>query len=467
MAVLIENHPFDELREGQSASLRYRLTLDDLKRLAGMAAAANPEHMDEKFATSELFHQIIAQGTWGNALLATLVVTELPGPGSRLLETDLHYGAPVRIGDSLEVTVRITDLKAANEPVEMTCEALDDAGERVFHGRLTVKAPTDKVRRPREEMHDHVAGGRRTHLSRLLAMAEHPEPIRVAVVHPVDRESMLGVAAAASRQLIVPVLVGPEARIRAAARESDVDISDWELHDAPHSDASAERGVALVRAGTAEALMKGALHTEEFMHPVLAHAGGLRTERRVSHVYCMDLPTYPRPLFITDAAINIAPDLAAKRDIVQNAIELLHVLGVSQPKVALLSATEEVNPQIPSTLDAASLCKMADRGQITGGLLDGPLAFDNAVSVAAARTKHIESPVAGLADVLVVPDLESGNMLAKQLHYLGDAVAAGIVLGARVPIILTSRADDTISRLTACAIAVLMVRHGQRQGTAE
>lgn len=458
MGRLIENFPMAELTEGQSASLRYRLTLEDLKRLAALTAAASPEYMDEKYATSDLFQRMIAQGSWANALLTTLVMTQLPGPGSRLLETDLHYESSITLGDTLEVRARIITLQLEDDAVVMVCDGLNEAGDRVFHGHITVAPPAEKISRPREEMHDHIAGGRRTQLSRLLDMASEPAPIRVAVVHPVDAESILGVAAAVKHQLIVPILVGPEDKIQAAAAQAEVDISNWEICATPHSHAAAEEAVALVQADRADALMKGALHSDEFMHPVLSKDKGLRTERRISHVYCMDLPTYPRPLFITDAAINILPNLMAKRDIVQNAIDLLQVLGQPEPRVAILSATEEVNPKIPSTLDAASLCKMADRRQITGGVLDGPLAFDNAISVAAAKTKRITSPVAGLADVLMVPDLEAGNMLAKQLHYLGDAVAAGIVLGARVPVILTSRADDTISRLTSCAIALLMVR---------
>jgi phosphotransacetylase len=257
----------------------------------------------------------------------------------------------------------------------------------------------------------------------------------------------------------VPVLVGPEARIRRAAAAAGRDLAGVEIVDAPHSHAAAERAVALAREGKVAALMKGALHTDELMEAVVAKEGGLRTERRMSHVFAFDVPNYPKPLFITDAAINIDPDLETKRDIVQNAIDLVRALGVTQPRVAILSAVETVSPKLASTIDAAALCKMAERGQIRGGVLDGPLGFDNAISSEAAAAKGIVSRVAGQADILVVPDLEAGNMLAKQLTYLADADAAGIVLGARVPIMLTSRADGALARLASCAVVQLFVHN--------
>jgi phosphate acetyltransferase/phosphate butyryltransferase len=293
---------------------------------------------------------------------------------------------------------------------------------------------------------------------RLLALCNGLAPIRTAVVHPVDSNALLGAIEAAEAKLIVPVLVGPAERIRAAAAAQNVDISGYRLVATEHSQAAAEQAVALARAGEVDALMKGSLHTDEMMQAVVAANIGLRTGRRMSHVFVMDVPDYPRALFITDAALNIYPDLQVKRDIIQNAIDLAHVVGIDVPKVAILSAVETVNPKIQSTLEAAALCKMADRGQITGGVIDGPLAFDNAVSQEAARTKGIVSPVAGQADILVVPDLEAGNMLAKQLEYLAGAQTSGIVLGARVPIVLTSRADNPLARMASCALALLLVQ---------
>ena len=296
------------------------------------------------------------------------------------------------------------------------------------------------------------------HHQALIKKTRGLDPIRTAVVHPVDTVSLVGAIEAAKEKLVVPVLVGPERRIRAAAKQAKLDISGYELVATEHSHAAAAQAVALARDHKVEALMKGSLHTDEFMGAIV-HEEKLRTARRMSHVFVIDCPDYPRPLFVTDAALNIYPTLEDKVDIVQNAIELAHALGEPLPKVAILSAVETVTSKIKSTIDAAALCKMADRRQIIGGVLDGPLAFDNAVSFEAAKTKSIVSPVAGQADIFVVPDLEAGNMLAKQLEYLAEGTVAGIVLGARVPVILTSRADKTLARLGSCAVALLLARH--------
>jgi phosphate acetyltransferase len=291
---------------------------------------------------------------------------------------------------------------------------------------------------------------------RLIAATKGLRPLATAVAHPCDETSLKGALEAAHAGLITPILVGAKERIRAVAASADLAIGGFEIIDVPHSHAAADKAVEIVRAGKAELLMKGSLHSDELLGAVTKRDTGLRTGRRISHVFVMAVPTHPETLFITDAAVNIAPDLPAKRDIVQNAIDLYAGLGLGTPKVAILSAVETVNPGIPSTLDAAALCKMADRGQITGGELDGPLAFDNAISPEAARVKGITSSVAGRAQILVVPDLEAGNMLAKNLSFLSRADAAGIVLGARVPIILTSRADNVRTRMASCAVAMLL-----------
>ena len=291
---------------------------------------------------------------------------------------------------------------------------------------------------------------------RLIAATESLQPLVAAVAHPCDKTSLKGALEAAGAALIVPILVGPKDRIRAVSEALAIDLHGMDIVDVPHSEAAAEKAVELVRTGRAEVLMKGSLHSDELLAAVTKRETGLRTGRRISHVFVMDVPTHPNTLFITDAAVNIAPDLVAKRDIVQNAIDLYAGLGLGKPKVAILSAIETISPSIPSTIEAAALCKMADRGQIIGGELDGPLAFDNAISPEAARIKGIKSPVAGHAQILVVPDLEAGNMLAKNLTFLSNADAAGIVLGARVPIVLTSRADNVRTRMASCAVAVLL-----------
>ncbi len=459
----IENRTFDEIQVGDEAHLEKRLTLDDIKLFAIMSGDVNPSHVDDDFARSSRFQEVIAHGMWGGALISTVLGTQLPGPGTLYLRQTLSFRAPVNLGDMLKVSVRVTAKDDARSQLTLDCRCENQRGKVVIEGEARVLAPTEKIRRPRTVM-PTVRLAERGRLHEILSAADHPPAIPVAVVHPVDDVSLTGAVAAARQGLIIPLLVGPEAKIRAAADAAQLDISEFELIDVPHSHAAAERAVALVHEGRAAAIMKGALHTDELMHEVLKRDGGLRTERCISHVMAFDVPTYPRPLFITDAAINISPSLDQKRDIICNAIELAHALGNRDPKVAILSAVETINPRLPSTLDAAALCKMADRGQIKGGTLDGPLAFDNAISESAARTKGIESPVAGRADILVAPDLESANMLMKQLTYLADATGAGLVLGARVPIILTSRADEAITRMASCALALLVADHQKLKG---
>jgi phosphate acetyltransferase len=299
---------------------------------------------------------------------------------------------------------------------------------------------------------------------RLVGLAKEVPPATTIVVYPCEETALRGAVDAAEAGIIKPTLVGPAAKIASVARQAGLDIAAYPIVDVENDEEAAERGVALIGEAKGELLMKGSLHTDVLMHAVMSK--GLRTARRISHVFVMDVPTHEDALFITDAAINIFPDLEAKRDIVQNAIDLFTGLKLGTPRVAILSAVETVTPKIPSTIDAAALCKMADRGQITGGVVDGPLAYDNAVNAEAAKIKHIHSPVAGAADILVVPDLESGNMLAKQLEYLAEAEAAGIVLGARVPIILTSRSDSAKTRLASSAVAVL-VAHGRRRASSK
>ena len=308
-------------------------------------------------------------------------------------------------------------------------------------GTLTAIAPADH---PPESKYE-----------RLVAKAKQVAAASTIVVHPCDESSLRGPVEAAALGIIKPILVGPAARIKKVASEHGIKISDFQVIDAPHSEAAAERAVELVHEGKGELLMKGSLHTDELMRAVTNSKTGLRTARRISHVFIMDVPTYSETLFVTDAAINISPDLDAKRDIIQNAVDLFTQVGLGTPRVAILSAVETVTAKIPSTIDAAALCKMADRGQITNAILDGPLAFDNAISPEAARIKGIQSPVAGKAQILVVPDLEAGNMLAKNLIFLSKADSAGLVLGARVPVVLTSRADSVRSRMASCAAAVL------------
>lgn len=456
---LIKNLIFDEIEVGMTAQLSRTLNQKDIELFAIVSGDVNPAHVDAEFAKNDMFHEIIAHGMWGGALISTLLGTQLPGPGTIYLEQSLKFLAPVALGDTVIAGVRVVEKSADRHHVVLECMLTNQEGILVITGRAKVIAPTEKVSRPRtvlSEVHFHEKG---RYYQKLIAMSEGLKPLRTAVVHPVDVVSLSGAIEAARLGLIIPVLVGPEAKIHRAAYLAGIDLSSYEIVSTEHSSAAAVCAVKMARSGTVEAIMKGALHTDELMHAVLAPEIGLRTGKRMSHVYAIDTPGYPRPLFITDAALNISPTLEEKRDIVQNAIYLAHALGITEPHVALLSAIETVTSIIPSTLDAAALCKMAERGQITGAIVDGPLAFDNAVSSEAAVSKGIISPVAGLADIFLVPNIEAGNMLAKQLEYLADAEVAGIVLGARVPIILTSRADKVLSRLASCAIALLLARY--------
>ncbi|XGA78752.1 bifunctional enoyl-CoA hydratase/phosphate acetyltransferase [Halomonas sp. CH40] len=455
---VIENRTYDEIEVGEEAFLEKRLTVEDIKLFAVMSGDVNPAHVDEDFAKSSRFQEVIAHGMWGGALISTVLGTQLPGPGTVYLGQTLRFKAPVRLGDVLRVSVRAMEKDDQRHQITFACRCENQRGDTVIEGDARVLAPTKKISRPRTLL-PKVRLTERGRLHEILTAADHPAAMATAVVHPVDESAIRGAVESAAQGLIIPVLVGPRAKIQAAADQAEVDISDFELVDVPHSHAAAEKSVALAREGKVGALMKGTLHTDELLHEVLKRDTGLRTERCLSHVMAFDVPTYPRPLLITDAAINIYPKLAAKRDIVQNAIELAHALGNTNPNVALLSAVETINPKIFSTLDAAALCKMAERGQITGGNLDGPLAFDNAVSEAAAKTKGIVSKVAGHADILVAPDLEAANMLMKQLTHLADATGAGLVVGARVPIMLTSRADDALTRMASSALALLLADH--------
>ncbi|MFM9437049.1 phosphotransacetylase/acyl dehydratase [Janthinobacterium sp. CG_23.3] len=457
---IIRNRTFDQIAIGDSAAIERTLSTEDIQLFAVMSGDDNPQHVDPEFAASTRFHGVIAHGMWGAALISAVLGTRLPGPGTIYRGQTLRFLLPVRVGDTLTISVTVGAIVAEKKLLRLDCLCVNQDGKTVIEGEAEVIAPTEAIVRPRTtlpEVRLSTGGG----VQRLLDHVAPMAAIRVAVIHPCDELSLSAALDARAAGLIVPVLVAPRARLEALAAAAGLDLAGVEIEDVAHSHAAAARGAEMAGRGQVEALMKGSLHTDELMAAVLAPAAGLRTKRRISHCFLMQTPAYPRPFIITDAAINIAPTLEHKADIVRNAIDLAHAIGVALPRVAILAAVETVNPNMPATLDAAALCKMADRGQISGALLDGPLAFDNAVSAAAARVKGIVSEVAGRADVLVVPDLESGNMLAKQLEYMGDAASAGIVLGAKVPIVLTSRADSRESRIASCAIA-LMLAHQYR-----
>lgn len=461
----IENHPYDEIQLGQTAELARTLTRDDIALFGKVSGDLNPTHFDDEFARDTELGGITGHSLWGTGLISSLLGNVLPGPGTVYRRQDVEFFRPIALGDTVTARVTVREKKAGNLVV-FDCVIRDEKGESVLGGTAEVKAPSEKVTVPVSELPD-VRVTRHDSYAVLMEAVQGVEPIPTAVVHPCNEIALRGALEAALDGVIVPVLVGPERKIRTVAEEHDLDLGGVRIVDVEHSHAAAARAVELVRGGEVEILMKGSLHTDEMLGAVVARATGLRTERRLSHIFAMDVPAYPKLLLVTDAAINIAPDLDQKRDICQNAIDLAHTLGVDEPRVAILSAVETVRPAIPSTVEAAALCKMADRGQIRGALLDGPLAMDNAINLEAAATKGISSPVAGRADVLVAPDLEAGNILAKQLAYLANADGAGIVLGARVPIILTSRADNARTRRASAAVAALhanTIRRGAARG---
>jgi phosphate acetyltransferase len=450
----IENRTFDEIRIGDAASITRVLTPSDIALFAAISGDLDPAQLSPGAGKEGALGLLSAHSMWGGALASAVLGTKLPGPGTVYVAQNLRFHRPITAGETLTTTLTVKDKQPATKTVILDCHCLDQNGAEVISGTAEVIAPMEKFRGRLAELPE-VSVRRHEKYDRLIARCQGLAPVATAIAHPCDEASLTAVVDAAEAGIILPLLVGPAGRIHAVADECGIDISEYEIVDALHSHAAAEKAVELIRQGKAELLMKGSLHTDELMGAVVRKDTGLRTERRISHCFILDVPTYPTPLVITDAAVNIYPTLEDKVHIVQNAIDLVRALGVERPRVAILSAVETVNPKIQSTIDAAALCKMADRGQITGAWLDGPLALDNAISKTAAKIKGIVSPVAGQADILVVPDLEAGNMLAKNLTFLAGADAAGIVVGARVPIILTSRADTVRGRMASCAVACL------------
>jgi phosphate acetyltransferase len=458
------NRTFDEIRVGDTETLSRTISMNDIEIYGAVSGDANPVHFNPEFARSVRFEGVTAHSMMTAGLISNLLGNRLPGPGTVYVGQELRFERPVLAGDTIEVTITAREKRAADHAVLFDCRCVNQNGDTVLSGIAEVIAPTKKERVALREVPElHV----RSHAKydRLIERTKEITPIPTIVAHPCDESALKGAVEAAEAGIIVPILIGPERKIRTVADQLQLDVGRFEIVPAAHSHASAAKAVQLVRSGKGELLMKGSLHSDELLREVAARETGLRTARRISHVFIMDVPTYPEPLFITDAAVNIAPDLEAKLDIAQNAIDLHIGLGLGEPRVAILSAVENVTTKIPGTIEAAALCKMADRGQIVGGILDGPLALDNAISPEAARIKGIKSEVAGRAQILLVPDLEAGNMLAKNLSFLANADAAGIVLGARVPVILTSRADTVRARMASCAVAALYA-HARRTGKA-
>jgi phosphate acetyltransferase len=455
----IENRTFDELKIGDSARLKRTLTQKDIELFSIMSGDVNPAHVDAEFAKDDMFHRIIAQGMWGASLISAVLGTELPGPGTIYLDQTLKFTAPVVPGDIVTIVVTVKKKHPKKHIVDLDCKCINQDDKLVTTGIATVIAPTKKIKRERVALPKVVLRQPKdSWYKQLMKLKKNYQALTTAVVHPVDVLSLQGAIDAAEENLIRPILVGPKYKIQDAAKEANIDISAYEIVPTQHSNESAEIAVKMVREGKVEALMKGKIEVDELMRALIDNVNGLRTGRRISHVFAMRIPNYFKPLLLTDAVVNIQPNLQQKKDIVQNVIDLFCGLGLGYPKVAILSAVDLVNDKIPSTLDAAALCKMAERGQITGGLVDGPLSFDNAISMKSAREKGVISQVAGEADILVAPDIESGNMLYKQMTSLSGIEAAGILMGAKVPIILTSLSSDLEPCKASCAMALIYAR---------
>ncbi len=461
----LTNVTFDEIKVGATNEVTVTMTQSQIDVAAIVSGDVDAFYVKGAGAGDTRQEPKKTEAAGAEAVISILLGAKFPGPGSKIVKRDLRFSGDFSAGDTLTAKVTVKEKRKEGNLVVFDCRLVNQEGKELVSGEVTVEAPTsrlvyDVVKPPHLELRFGDA------FAQLIKGCQDCEPIPCAIVHPCDKDSLMGAIEAAKRGFITPVLVGPEEKIRKAAGEAQIDLSAYRIVSTEHSHASAAKSVDLARAGEVEALMKGSLHTDEIMGAIVPASAGLRTSRRISHAFVMDVATYPKMFMITDAAVNIFPDLDAKRDIIQNAIELGHALGIELPKVGILSAVEVVNPKIPSTLDAAALCKMADRGQITGGILDGPLAFDNAISAQAAKIKGITSPVSGDVDILLAPDLESANMLFKQLTYLAGGEGAGIVLGTKIPIVLTSRADSVRTRLASVAV-MTQVAHARRKGKYE
>ncbi len=454
------NTPWQDLEIGMEASLKRLCRAEDLYVFAHASGNHNPMHLPKEDGDGDGVPEAVAPSMWIGALISAVLGNQLPGPGTLYRHQSLQFHGRVQAGDEVIAKVRLID-KGEDRLAYFETWVEHQDGQRVAEGQAEVIAPENKLSFGADDI-PGLTVQRHVHFDRLLSEAEPLPPMPTAVVAPEEASALAGALLAAKHTLIDPILIGDHNKIDAVANELGLDLAPYERLDMPHHDDAAAMAVRLVHEGRAAAVMKGHLHTDQLLKHVVKKDGGLRTGRRISHVFVMDVPGLDHLLMITDAAINIAPDLKTKVDITQNAIDLAHALGNGQPKVGILSAVETVNPAIPSTLDAAALSKMAERGQIKGGLVDGPLAMDNAVDVEAAKTKGLRSLVAGKADILVTPNLEAGNMLAKELSFIAHAEAGGLVIGARCPIILTSRADDDDARLASCAIAALY-HHWQKR----
>ncbi len=453
----IESKTYDEIAVGDIATTEHVHTMNDAMAFASISGFNSMLNSDEIMARAGGVPPT-GPNMWCASLVSGLFSMNIPGPGCTLTNISLNFFNRIHVGDRILVKVQVTAKDKTTRIISFDCKASNGAGIPIFSGTAQLLAPTEKQRWSTLPVPNLIVQEPYRRYKLLIARATARPAVRTAIVWPCDEVSLGGAIQAFTDKLIVPVLVGDEAKILTLAANLQLDLSQLQIVDCPDTRSAAAKGVELARKGEVQMIMKGSLHTDELMSAVVSREGGMRTGRRISHVFALDVPAYHKTLFVTDAAVNIQPDLETKISILQNAIDMMNTLEVENPKVAILSAVESVNPAIPSTLDAAALCKMVDRGQITGAIVDGPLAFDNAISSDAARIKKIESLVSGDVDLLMVPNLEAGNILFKELQYLAGALAAGVVVGAKVPIVLTSRADGELARMASCALGALLAK---------
>ncbi len=458
----LENRTFDEIAVGDSAELTRTLTEKDIQVFAIMSGDINPAHVDVEYAQSEMFHKIIGHGMWGGALISTVLGTQLPGPGTIYISQNLKFKKPVAIGDTLTVKVTVVEKKPEKNRVMFACECRNQRDEVVMEGQAEVIAPTKKIRRPKAVLPEITLRRPFSLFNPLLAKAKTLGALRAAVIYPIHEKIIAAIYDAAQEGFIKPVLIGPKDRISHAAQLAKVDISQYEIIDIEHAHGAINKAITMAREDEVGIIVRGGATREDLLKAMIKPEKGLLRDHYLSYALVMDVPTYHKALILTDTLINIDPHLDAKRAITQNAIDFARALNITEPKIAILAGVDIVTSSMKSTVDAAALCKMAERGQIHGGILDGPLTFDNVISVEVAKSKGISSPVIGDADILVMPNVETGNILAKQLEYLAEARHGGLVLGGRVPVLM-SHINDVYLSTVSCALAILNNDYWRRE----
>lgn len=454
----LENRTFDEIQVGDSASLIRTLTEKDIKVFAIMSGDINPAHVDADYAKSDMFEKIIGHGMWGGALISTVLGTELPGPGTIYIGQTLRFKKPVGIGDTLKITVTAAEKKPEKNRIIFSCDCRNQKDEAVIEGQAEVIAPTKKIRRPKVVMPEISLRRASSLFEPYIEKAKKIGALKAAVIYPVHGKIIQAVRDAEQEGLIKPVLIGPKDRIVQAAQQAKIDINKYEILDTDNSHVAIQKAVQLARSDEIGLIIRGAAVRDDLLRAMQKLEKGILTDRVLSYATVLDVPTYSKALILTDSFINIEPNLDTKRGITQNAIDFAKALGINEPRVAILAGADTVSQSMRSTVDAAALCKMAERGQIKGAVIDGPLTFDNVISVEVSKSKGIVSPVVGAADILVVPNVETGNILAKQLEYLAESHNAGLVLGGRVPVLM-SHINDTYLSNVSCALAILMTAY--------